>query len=203
MTKFAILLDEGMFFMINRLSKSIALFFAQKDIIPDNELESYVYGFELMLSVILNFSAVALIMIYSGKFTETILYIASTFILRHHTGGYHAKTPERCFLMTIGIYILILFIASNVTMKLSVIISLLSVPALIIILKLAPIVHKNNPVRECDLYRHRRYSIIISILIACAVIIFALIRKYTLSSVLSLGFFQVSISLLIEKIKEV
>lgn len=189
--------------MINHLSKSIALFFAQKNIIPDNELDSYIYGFELMLSVILNLSAVSLIMIYSGRFTETILYIASTFILRHHTGGYHAKTPERCFLMTIGIYILILFIISNVTMKPAVIISVLSVPALIIILKLAPIVHKNNPVREGDLCRHRRYSIIISVLIVCAVIVLVLIRQYTLSSILSLGIFQVSISLLIEKIKEV
>lgn len=203
LAKFAILLDEGMIFMINRLSKSIALFFAQKNIIPDNELDSYIYGFELMLSIILNLSAVSLIMIYSGRFIETILYIASVFILRHHTGGYHAKTPERCFVMTICTYILILFIVSNVTMKPAVIIAVLSVPALIIILMLAPIVHKNNPVRESDLFRHKRYSVIISLLIVCAVIICVLIRQYALSSVLSLGIFQVSISLLIEKIKEV
>ena len=44
-------------------------------------------------------------------------------------------------------------------------------------------------------------SVIISTLIACAVIIFALIKQYTLSLVLSLGIFQVSISLLVEKFK--
>lgn len=187
--------------MINRLSKSIALFFAQKNIISNDEVDSYIYGFQLLLSVTLNLSAISLIMIYSGKIKETILYIASTFILRHHTGGYHANTSERCFVMTIGIYILILLIISIVTPELSKIISGLLVPSLIIILKLAPIVHMNNPVRDGDLYRHRQYSIIISIFITCAVIIFVLIKQYTLSLVLSLGFFQVSISLLFEKIK--
>ena len=103
--------------------------------------------------------------------------------------------------MTIGAYILILFIISTVTTELSIIISGLLVPSLIIILKLAPIVHKNNPIWEEALYRHRQYSIIISILIACAVIVFVLVKQYTLSLVLSLGIFQVSISLLVEKIK--
>lgn len=95
------------------------------------------------------------------------------------------------------------FIISTVTTELSIIISGLLVPSLIIILKLAPIVHKNNPIWEEALYRHRQYSIIISILIACAVIVFVLVKQYTLSLVLSLGIFQVSISLLVEKLKEV
>lgn len=190
-----------MIVMINRLSKSIALFFTQKNIISNSELDSYIYGFQLLLSIILNLSAISLIMIYSGKIKETILYVSSVFILRHHTGGYHAKTPERCFFMTIGVYVLILFITNMVTVKLSIIISGLFLPALIVIIKFAPIVHKNNPVQESDLYRHRQYSVIMSILIACAVIIFVLVKQYTLSLVLSLGIFQVSISLLVEKIR--
>ena len=187
--------------MINRLSRSIVLFFTQKNIISNSELDSYIYGFQFLLSTMLNLSTILLIMIYTGKITETILYIISVFILRHHTGGYHAKTPERCFVMTIGVYILMLFIISIITINLSIIISGLFLPALIIIIKFAPIVHKNNPVHGSDLYRHRRYSVIISTLIACAVIIFALIKQYTLSLVLSLGIFQVSISLLVEKFK--
>ena len=176
--------------MINRLSKSIALFFAKNSIISNDDIDSYIYGFQLLLSILLNLSTISLIMIYSGKIKETILYITSTFVLRHHTGGYHAKTPERCFILTTSIYILILIIVNIVTIKPS-----------IIIWKLSPIVHENNPVRESDLYRHRQYSIIISIFIMCTVIIFVLIKQYTLSLVLSLGFFQVSISLLFEKIK--
>ena len=182
--------------MINRLSKSIALFFAKNSIISNDDIDSYIYGFQLLLSILLNLSTISLIMIYSGKIKETILYITSTFVLRHHTGGYHAKTPERCF-----IYILILIIVNIVTIKPSIIILGLLIPSFIVIWKLSPIVHENNPVRESDLYRHRQYSIIISIFIMCTVIIFVLIKQYTLSLVLSLGFFQVSISLLFEKIK--
>ena len=175
--------------MINRLSKSIALFFAKNSIISNDDIDSYIYGFQLLLSILLNLSTISLIMIYSGKIKETILYITSTFVLRHHTGGYHAKTPERCFILTTSI------------IKPSIIILGLLIPSFIVIWKLSPIVHENNPVRESDLYRHRQYSIIISIFIMCTVIIFVLIKQYTLSLVLSLGFFQVSISLLFEKIK--
>ena len=182
--------------MINRLSKSIALFFAKNSIISNDDIDSYIYGFQLLLSILLNLSTISLIMIYSGKIKETILYITSTFVLRHHTGGYHAKTPERCFILTTSIYILILIIVNIVTIKPSIIILGLLIPSFIV-----PIVHENNPVRESDLYRHRQYSIIISIFIMCTVIIFVLIKQYTLSLVLSLGFFQVSISLLFEKIK--
>lgn len=99
------------------------------------------------------------------------------------------------------VYILILIIVNIVTIKPSIIILGLLIPSFIVIWKLSPIVHENNPVRESDLYRHRQYSIIISIFIMCTVIIFVLIKQYTLSLVLSLGFFQVSISLLFEKIK--
>ena len=187
--------------MINRLSKSIALFFAKNSIISNDDIDSYIYGFQLLLSILLNLSTISLIMIYSGKIKETILYITSTFVLRHHTGGYHAKTPERCFILTTSIDILILIIVNIVTIKPSIIILGLLIPSFIVIWKLSPIVHENNPVRESDLYRHRQYSIIISIFIMCTVIIFVLIKQYTLSLVLSLGFFQVSISLLFEKIK--
>ena len=183
--------------MINRLSKSIALFFAKNSIISNDDIDSYIYGFQLLLSILLNLSTISLIMIYSGKIKETILYITSTFVLRHHTGGYHAKTPERCFILTTSIYILILIIVNMP----SIIILGLLIPSFIVIWKLSPIVHENNPVRESDLYRHRQYSIIISIFIMCTFIIFVLIKQYTLSLVLSLGFFQVSISLLFEKIK--
>ena len=175
--------------MINRLSKSIALFFAKNSIISNDDIDSYIYGFQLLLSILLNLSTISLIMIYSGKIKETILYITSTFVLRHHTGGYHAKTPERCFILTTSIYILILIIVNIVTIKPSIIILGLLIPSFIVIWKLSPIVHE------------RQYSIIISIFIMCTVIIFVLIKQYTLSLVLSLGFFQVSISLLFEKIK--
>ena len=78
--------------MINRLSKSIALFFAKNSIISNDDIDSYTYMVSAPVEYTIEFLSISLIMIYSGKIKETILYITSTFVLRHHTGGYHAKT---------------------------------------------------------------------------------------------------------------
>lgn len=186
--------------MINHLSKSIALFFAKKNVISMSEIDSYIYGFRIILSTILNWSIVFLIMLYSNKWIETILYVFSVLMLRHHCGGYHAKTPLRCCIMTVIAYVLVLLILHVSTYKYEITLSaVLSLVSLICIIKNAPIVHKNNPVREGDIQHHRRCSIILSLLIACTIIFFILIKQYTLAFVLAIGMFQVSISLLIEK----
>lgn len=186
--------------MINHLSKSIALFFAKKNIISYDELDSYIYGFQIIFSTILNWSVIFLIMIYTSKFIETILYVCSILILRHHTGGYHAKTPIRCCILSVSAYILVLLVL-NLSMSTNVMLCaiILLIISLICILRFAPIAHKNNPVSDKSLKHHKKFSVLFSLLIALITIVFILIKQYTLAVVLILGMFQVSMSLLIEK----
>ena len=186
--------------MINHLSKSIALFFAKKNIILKEEVDSYIYGFQIIFIFLLNWSIICSIMVYTGKFIETLLYMCSILTLRHHTGGYHAKTPIRCCILSVSTYILILFalnliIATNGIICLVILLTI----SLVCILKFAPIVHKNNPVSNESLKHHRKCSILYSLLITLIAIVFILIKQYTFSLILALGMFQVSIALLIEK----
>lgn len=186
--------------MINHLSKSIALFFAKKNIISRDELDSYIYGFQIIFSTIFNYSVIVLIMIYTGKFIETVIYICSVFTLRHHTGGYHAKTPMRCCLLSAFVYILVLFALNLTTYTYGIVCAiLLLIPSFICILKFAPIVHKNNPVSDKSLKYHKKYSVLFSVLIVLITIVFILIKKYGLAMILTLGMCQVGMSLLVEK----
>lgn len=78
--------------MINLISKSIARFFAQKNIISYDELDTYTYGYEIIFITIINWSIIFLIILLTKKFTETLFYLLPINVIRKHTGGYHANT---------------------------------------------------------------------------------------------------------------
>ncbi len=188
--------------MVNYLSRSIAYFFAKKNIIPNEELDSYIYGFEIILISSVNWGIILLIMLFTGIIPETILYMASVILLRHHTGGYHASTHINCSVLSISSYILILlaihFLQSNMAMATSISLVLIS---LCVIFKFAPMTHENNPVKECELHKHKLYSRILSLFITTIVAVLILTQRYSQALSLSLGLFQVSVFLLLENNK--
>lgn len=189
--------------MINQFSKHIASFFYKMNIISKDEIDSYIYGFQIILGTILNWSIIFLIMLYTGKYMVTIIYMYSFLTLRHHTGGYHAKTPIGCCVLSIFAYILAL-LALNVKLSavVMVIYIIILISSLFCIIQFAPIIHENNPVSHDAIKHHRKLSILFSLLLTLSTIILMSIKQYTLAIVLILAMFQVSISLLIQKVKE-
>lgn len=188
--------------MINYLSQSIAYFFAKKNIIPMEEIDSYIYGFQIILISFINWGIILLIMLAVDKTPETLLYIASVILLRHHTGGYHASTHIRCSLLSISAYVIVLLAIylfnDDVAKAVSIILILIS---LVVIFKYAPMTHENNPVKKYSLYKHKRYSRILLFAILSIITIFLLTQKNSLALSLSLGTFQVCVFLLLEKIR--
>lgn len=189
--------------MINHLSKCISFFFVKMNIISKNEIDSYIYGFQIILGTILNWSIIFLIMLYTGKYMVTIVYMYSFLTLRHHTGGYHAKTPIGCCVISISAYILVLL---TLNLKLSVVVMviyiIILISSLFCIIQFAPVVNENNPVGHNTIQHHKKLSILFSLLLTLSTIMLTLIRQYTLAMVLILTMLQVSISLLIQKVKE-
>lgn len=188
--------------MINYLSQSIAYFFIKKNIIPREEIDSYIYGFQIILISSINWGIILLIMLATGKIPETLLYMTSVILLRHHTGGYHASTHVKCSLLSISAYVLVLmaiyFFNFSVARTVSITLILVS---LAVIFKYAPMMHENNPVKEYSLYKHKQYSRILLLIIVALLTILLLIRKDSLALSLSLGTFQVCIFLWLEKMK--
>lgn len=192
--------------MITYLSKSIAHFFTQKKIIPEEEIDSYIYGFEIMLINSINWGIILLIMAISGDVFETLLYMISVILLRHHTGGYHASTCYKCSAISISLYLLVLLVLHILSsIFILMVSSILTIISLITIFKLAPIAHENNPVGENHLLKHKVYSRIFAMIIAALITIFLIAQCNTFALSLSLGIFQVSVFLLMEykKNKEV
>lgn len=99
--------------MLHILSKRIAsLVCKETDDIP---FEIYVYGFELLLSSLIETGAIILIGCLFGKFLETILFLLSFSSIRFFSGGYHAKSYLRCFIVTLISYFLILLMTDTLS----------------------------------------------------------------------------------------
>lgn len=97
--------------MLRSLSKRIAFLVCEKtDLLP---LEIYVYGFELIISSIIETGALLLVGFLIGKFVETILFLVSFSSIRFFSGGYHANSYFKCFAVTLVNYFLVLLLYNN------------------------------------------------------------------------------------------
>ena len=76
--------------MLHRLSERIALsVYNNSDKIP---LDIYIYGFELLVSSVIETISLLLIGLLTGKFVETVIFIISFSSIRVFSGGYHANS---------------------------------------------------------------------------------------------------------------
>ena len=73
--------------MIELMSKKVSSFFIVRGIIQEDDREVYVYCFEILLSTLLSFIALAILSLISGTFLETLLFLLGFVPLRLVAGG--------------------------------------------------------------------------------------------------------------------
>ena len=185
--------------MFNSLSNRIACFFAHNNVIPQEEVDSYSFGFHIIFISTVNWGIIFLIALLTHTLIPSAAYVAVVVTLRHHTGGYHADTPLKCCIISVLMYLLVLFYISNIDNTVGLIITILiTLIALIIILKLSPIIHKNNPIKSDKLKQHKLCSYIIALVATVAIALCLFYKHLSLAYSLSIGIFQVSVFLVIE-----
>ncbi len=191
-----------MYYMLHILSKRIAFLVCKKtDKIP---FEIYVYGFELLVSSIIETGALILIGGLIGKFVETILFIISFSSIRFFSGGYHANSYLKCFVVTMISYILILLmtnILSELSYSIIVLIALMIfVLSLILFIKICPVYSNGKTIFNPTM--QKKLSVIaLCINIILSVALFSIHQNYMLIIVL-LTIFTVDAMIIIEKLKQ-
>lgn len=183
------------------LAKSIAYFFMKKEIIPQDKLDEYVFGFEILLSDLLILMLIFLISVLTKTVLESTMFLISFITLRRQTGGFHAKNHLNCniiFVSTFLIYLMILFYLPY-NMRLPFSIGEIIISSILVFL-LAPIEHPNNPVSRSKYNRCRKNSIII-LSVQCAAIIALIFINRDVAISAATGMCSVAIYLLAQCIK--
>ena len=188
--------------MLHSLSKRIAFFVCEKtDLLP---LEIYVYGFELIISSIIETSALLLVGFLIGKIIETMLFLFSFSSIRFFSGGYHANSYLKCFAVTLVNYFLVLFLYNNLidfSVNIILVFSLVTfILSLILFIKVCPVKSKGKTILNYKM--QKRLSVIALCINMALVMVLFYILKNSILIIVFPTILMVDTLIIIEKIKQ-
>lgn len=182
--------------MIEKCADYIAFYLVKNGLIEQDKMAIYKYGYEILISNIINISVALIVGAIFSEFIESIIFLMVFAIMRKYCGGYHANTYLKCeiifFLNTVCIMILA---KTNIHLELMWLYAIY----LFIIEKFAPIKNKYKPIDSKRKWLCKLYAIIL-----CASFNVFLVLNYKKSNrysmVVDLTLLSVVLSMIIQKI---
>lgn len=156
--------------MFAQISEKLVNHLICKSIINTDDRDIYQYGMDRFLTICLNILTILVLGIVFNQIIQSIVFAFSFMALRTYTGGYHAKTPERCYVTTVLSIIITLAIMEFVPINKFICLGLLIFSCLLIML-LSPIGCSNKPLDEIEVVVYRRRTVIICLAEATAALI--------------------------------
>lgn len=181
--------------MISSVANNITNYLICKKVIKDDDREIYQYGFEQVLSSLLNIATMLLLGIILGKIYQSLVLILSFMALRSYSGGYHANTPLHCYLLTVMSISAALSIMKFITIDRFICLGLLVLSSLIII-TLSPIGTANKPLDEIEKIIYRKKTIIVWSVETCVAIVFIILDITEIHIAITLAQVIISIALI-------
>jgi len=155
--------------MIHRISKRIANFLLFNNVINKEEIDVYIYGYEMILSSLIDFMIVLITSILFNEF----IYMTSFFVMfvstRLYTGGYHADTFLKCKLVFITLCLIMVGL-SEIALNLSIVIPSL-IMFIVTVYHLSPVENKNKIISKEAKIKYRNISVMLSIIWSITAII--------------------------------
>lgn len=156
-----------------KLVETIVRTFITNNLIKQDEYELYCYCFDIVFSKIFFIGMIFSIALLLGQVSVTVAYYVGFSAIRYTSGGYHADSPEVCFMLSIAVYlgslglIHIIPVATNPEVLLG-----MFLLAAVLILRFAPVAHPNKPFSPREKYEYQKKSrvAIISCILAAAIL---------------------------------
>lgn len=128
---------------MNTLANYLTRCLIANDIVEKEQEEEYVYGFQKLLGKVLNYTTLLLLSIHNKVLVPGMILMFVFFSLRERTGGYHAKTPLRCYLGTVVSYFLMIRILIPAIMGKHFTYTTIVVISILVVFIFAPVNHPN------------------------------------------------------------
>ncbi len=173
--------------MIHRLSEIITDFLISREVIEQEEADIYVYGYETLISGVIDFALVIAIGCLTGLPLNALVFFAMFVTVRLYSGGYHAETYVKCKLTMVLLLLAVLGI-SMIKLPLSAVCLLLLV-LLITVWFHAPVENANKPLDALEKKKYRRISVILSAFWGIAAVIAYFFSNTFSATIAGTGFF--------------
>lgn len=190
--------------MIAKLARKMTEYFIKKNVIKEEEKDTYDYCFEVLIATVINLIILVVLGIFTKRYIETAIFCVFFMLLRGAAGGYHANTHAGCLLTLLivyGILLATLLLSSNILFYAGI---FLFVIALIIFIIIAPVDNKNKILEITEKKRlKKKLLIIISIITIVFTVLMFFKSTYIYAYTISYVMFSVAILILMGKIKNI
>lgn len=143
-----------------RLSHKIGNNLVRSNVIKEEDAEIYIYGINQIFVSVLNVSSALIIGLIFDMFLESVIFMAAYIPLRSFAGGYHAKTPVRCYFTSLILIFVVLLFCKYVPFNLLLYGGMLLVSSVAIAF-LCPVQDNNKPLDCVECRRYKKISIFI------------------------------------------
>jgi putative AIP processing-secretion protein len=174
--------------MLERLSEKFAGKLIKAGIISEADADVYIYGFFQNTMMLLNVITTLLLGVLFKLLVPCILLNLAYIPIRINAGGHHASSPFKCYINSIIIIAVLLFIIKRGTIHTLISIAILAISSVIILI-LAPVETENNPLDESEKRVYRKRTIIILGIEIVAFIISLVLNKSLIAEIIALGLF--------------
>lgn len=184
--------------MFIRISKRIAKHYCKSESSDENEL--YVFGINQCLSMLLNILTALFIGILFGEILQLLLFMLAYIPLRSYAGGWHARTPSRCYIFSV---IMLTFVSIGIK-YLSLtewVYYAVLLASVLIVFVLSPIEDKNKPLDELEHKVYKKRTAIIAALELVVCLVLKLTRLDSLFVAVVYSFAVLSLMLIAGKVK--
>ena len=188
--------------MFSSIAEKITMHLEANNAFKSEDRAIYQYGIQQGLSIMLNLSTALLLGIVTGMTWESIIFSAAYMLLRRYAGGFHAKTPARCYIYSSAMVLLALLGIKYVFDSILISICMFIVGSLIIFL-FSPVEDKNKPLDAAEqlVYQKRtRFYLIVEIVLDIAMMSLGFKGLY---EPISISLFCLGILVALGKVKNV
>lgn len=153
--------------MIKLISDKFACFLCKDEGQKDN-FDLYEYAIYIILSSAFHMATVIVLGLVFNLLTESLVFYLSFIVIRKFAGGYHAKTPVRCYAFSVISSIIMLCLikyansVGNIFTYLLIIFELLCV---VLIILMSPLDTENNPLNSYEKKWYKTLAVLISVCI--------------------------------------
>lgn len=144
-----------------KLSHRIGNDLMRSDIIKAEDAELYIYGINQILVAVLNLSSALIVGLIFNVFLEVAIFMAAYIPLRSFAGGFHAKTPFRCYIFSVIMLTVVSIGMKYLSLMEWVYYVVLSVAALIVLV-LSPVEDRNKPLDDIEHKIYKKRTIFIA-----------------------------------------
>jgi len=187
--------------MIHEQASRLTSWLVSKKIIEEKVLEVYAYGFELIVSGLINILLMAITSVLFGRYYDWLLFLAAFIPLRMTAGGYHASSHFKCISVgTVGFSVLLA--VSSLPTDWTIFILVIATLSFLLILLFSPVEARNKKLKEEHCKNNRVASIYVGVVnILIAVAVFFIQRLSDVLSIYFAGVFAAALSMLAVKTK--